>query len=177
MKNITLIITGSIAAIKAEKLYKLLKTKYHITVIATEAAMHFLNTNNIKNIKYKIFEKDKYFKGDDSDHISIAKNTDLTLIYPATYDFINKFANGIADNYALLYLTATRKPIYIFEAMNTRMLNNPIYIHNKKNLKKILPWTFFFDAKEGLLANGDYGFGRLWEPDDVFERINNFFNC
>lgn len=122
-----------------------------------------------------LFYKDKFGKGDDSPHIDLAKWSDLVIVYPATHNFISKIACGLANDLPSILLTAFRKPVVFFEAMNEAMLENPFYVENKSKVNSVAN-MFIHDAKYGELANGDIGWGRVWEVDDVYNIIKNYEN-
>jgi phosphopantothenoylcysteine decarboxylase/phosphopantothenate--cysteine ligase len=175
MKNIVLIVTGSIAAQKSEKLFYKLKENYNVEVIFTESSKKFATDEFLKEEKEVLFYKDKFVKGDDSPHIKLSDWCDAVIVYPATHNFIGKVANGLSNDLASILLTAVRKPVLFFEAMNETMLENVFYLENKNKIKDVSN-MFVFDAKYGKLANGSTGWGRLWEVDEVAEQLKSFLN-
>ena len=61
-------------------------------------------------------------------------------------------------------------PVLIFPAMNTKMLDHPISKRNLENLK-ICSNVHLFPTKEGTLACGEVGAGKLLDIDEVEELI------
>jgi phosphopantothenoylcysteine decarboxylase/phosphopantothenate--cysteine ligase len=75
------------------------------------------------------------------EHVEIFKRykIDAVLIAPATFNTINKIANGIADTTVTLFASiaiSKRIPIVIAPAMHEPMFNNPILIKNIEKLKE-----------------------------------------
>jgi len=175
MKNINLIITGGIAASKAKQLYNLLIKKYNVNIILTKNAHKFVD---FKNCDYtdQIFNQEFY---DDNhtfgDHLKLACVADLNIVYPATYNYIGKIANGIADDMPSLLFAAAKMPFFLFPSMNFNMYENSIFKKNKEILKKLynVKWI---NAKVGKMASRHIGIGRALEPGEVYDIINNHFN-
>lgn len=174
MKKITLILTGSVATIKYNKLIDTLSTKYLVNVIYTDNAKMFLNQYglNTKTNVNKIFG-DSFTTNDikNIDHIQLNKETDLILIAPATFNYINKLANGFADSFSLSFLAACDpKNILIAPAMNTHMYENKILQQNIEKLKSLD--IEFIDPIKGLLACNDVGIGKLESIDNILKQVD-----
>lgn len=172
MKNILLIVTGSIAAYKAADLANMMKKAgMNVNVIMTKNACNFINPITFETLTGNkcitdTFDRDFEFK---VEHISLAKQSDLVLIAPASANIIGKLANGIADDMATTTVLAAKCPKLIAPAMNTAMFENPIV---QDNLKKLEGYGFFvIDPSEGLLACGDSGKGKLPEVSDLFAHV------
>ena len=92
------------------------------------------------------------------------------VIAPATANIIGKLAHGIADDWLSTTLLATRAPILVCPAMNTRMFENPIMQDNLNRLKQfgfhVSPTGF------GDLACGEHGPGRLLEVEQILELVH-----
>jgi len=99
-------------------------------------------------------------------HISLADRADLLVVAPATANLIGKVANGIADDLLSTTIMATRAPVIFAPAMNTNMLENPVYCSNQARLE-----TFgyrFIEPSTGDLACGWQGKGKLPDPAQLF---------
>ncbi|AGR41133.1 bifunctional phosphopantothenoylcysteine decarboxylase/phosphopantothenate--cysteine ligase CoaBC [Spiroplasma taiwanense] len=174
-KTINLIITGGIAASKAKELYQLLITNYNINIILSENAKRFVNFSDFNYID-NIFEKEYYFDNHHyAEHVKIAFNSDLNVVYPATYNYIGKITNGIADDICSLIFAITNIKTILFPSMNSNMYLNPILEKNKKILLNTsnVDWI---EPAIGRLASGHNGIGRAIEPVDVCKIINDYFN-
>ena len=177
MPSILLIVTGSIAAPKALDLCKiLLKEGYNIEVILTHGAKEFVSEEMfealaITNIFSNIFDAKMEEK---IGHIELSRKSDLVLTYPASANFIAKIANGLADDLASTAILASNKKIFIAPAMNVEMWHNKIV---KDNIVKIENRNIdVINPESGLLACGEIGEGRLKEPQDMYQIIENYFN-
>lgn len=161
-KNIVLAVTGSIAAYKTANLASMLK-KLHagVTVLMTENAVNFINPITFETLtgnKCLIDTFDRNFQYN-VEHVSLAKETDLVVVAPASANVIGKIANGIADDMLTTTIMACRCKKIIAPAMNTNMYLNPIVQENIEKLKRfdmevITPAT-------GHLACGDDGIGKM----------------
>ncbi len=172
-KNIVLGVTGGIAVYKSVDLVSRLKKRgATVDVIMTKASQNFVNplafqTMSVNTVHMEMFNKiDKF----NVEHISLAQKGDIILIAPATANTIGKIANGIADNLLTTVVMASNTKVVFAPAMNTQMYNNPIVQDNIKKLK-LLGYEFI-EPVTGLLACGDYGAGKMAEPEDIIEYID-----
>ena len=164
--NILLGITGSIAAYKAADLARrLMDAGAKVRVVMTEAACRFIPPYTLEAITGNDVHVD-LFK-DPYSHISLAAESDLFIIAPATANTINKLACGLADNLlSNLWLTYDG-PSVIAPAMNTRMYNNRIVRSNIKDFKKT--GVEIVGPAKGSLACGEEGEGRMSEVSEIVE--------
>lgn len=171
-KHIVLGVTGSIAAYKIASLASMLKKRgADVTVIMTQNATNFIHPITFETLtgnKCLIDTFDRNFQYSVK-HVSLAKQTDVFLIAPASADVIAKAAHGIADDMLTTTLLACDCPKIVAPAMNTRMYKNPIVQDNIKILQNygvevIIPAT-------GYLACGDTGEGKMPEPELLLEYI------
>nr|WP_300005789.1 bifunctional phosphopantothenoylcysteine decarboxylase/phosphopantothenate--cysteine ligase CoaBC [Tissierella sp.] len=173
-KNIVLGVTGGIAVYKAADLVSKLKKKgANVEVIMTDASQEFVNPLTFQTMSSNPVHTDMFNKINKSDveHISLAQKGDLILIAPATANTIGKIANGIADNLLTTVIMASNKKVVFAPAMNTWMYNNPIV---KSNMEKLEALGYeFIKPGTGLLACGDYGAGKMAEPEDIVEYIDS----
>ncbi len=171
-KHVVLGVTGSIAAYKIAILASMLKKqKADVTVIMTQNATNFINPITFESLtgnKCLVDTFDRNFQHS-VEHVSLAKQTDVFLIAPASANVIAKAAHGIADDMLTTTLLACQCPKVMAPAMNTRMYLNPIVQDNMKilehyGMKVITPAT-------GYLACGDTGEGKMPEPELLMESI------
>jgi phosphopantothenoylcysteine decarboxylase/phosphopantothenate--cysteine ligase len=90
---------------------------------------------------------------------------DLLLVAPATDNTIGKFAQGLADDFLSALHLATRAPVLMAPAMNTRMWEHPAVQTNVATLRA--RGVRFVEPGDGYLACGWVGKGRLAEPEAV----------
>ncbi len=174
MKKIILGVTGSIASYKAVEIVRLLKKKnYDVNVVLTPDA-----TNFISPLIFEIVSENKViidqFKDPDNfkvEHVKMAREASLFVIAPASLNTMGKLANGIADNFLTLLFFAYKGTTLIAPAMNTAMYLHPVNQKNMEYLKSI--GIRFIEPSEGALACGEEGIGRLADPEDIVDRIED----
>jgi len=173
--KILLIITGSIAAKKCINIIgMLIKNKIKIDCLITESAKKIVNTNLIK----KSVNGKMYFNSSEKNnkmlHINLTRNSNLTLVCPATANIIAKFANGFANDLASTSLIASNQRILMAPAMNVQMWNNPINKINVEKLKKI--GIEFIGPEYGKLSCGEIGMGRLSSEKKIVSIVTDIIN-
>ncbi len=102
-------------------------------------------------------------------HIQLSRDADLVVVAPATADLLAKMANGIAGDLATTLLLATDKPVLAAPAMNVRMWLHPATQRNVATLEG--DGITVLTPDEGPMACGEFGPGRLPEPEAIFVAI------
>ena len=171
-KHIILGVTGSIAAYKIASLASMLvKQKADVTVIMTKNATSFINPITFETLtgnKCLVDTFDRNFEFQ-VEHVSLAKQTDVFLVAPASANVIAKAAHGIADDMLTTTLLACTCPKIFAPAMNTAMYRNPIVQDNIKILERY--GMEVINPASGYLACGDTGEGKMPEPETLCEYI------
>ena len=171
-KHIVLGVTGSIAAYKIASLASMLvKQKADVTVIMTQNATNFINPITFESLtgnKCLVDTFDRNFEFQ-VEHVSLAKQTDVFLVAPASANVIAKAAHGIADDMLTTTLLACTCPKIFAPAMNTRMYRNPIVQDNMRTLMRY--GMEVITPASGYLACGDTGEGKMPEPEVLYEYI------
>lgn len=171
-KHIVLGVTGSIAAYKIASLASMLvKQKADVTVIMTPNATNFINPITFESLtgnKCLVDTFDRNFEFQ-VEHVSLAKQTDVFLVAPASANVIAKAAHGIADDMLTTTLLACTCPKIFAPAMNTRMYQNPVVQDNMKILSRY--GMEVITPASGYLACGDTGEGKMPEPEMLYEYI------
>ena len=165
-------LTGSIACFKAAALIsKLVQNNFEVQTVATTSALQFIGEATLEGLTGRKVLTNTFASGDLMGHINWAKWADLTIIYPATANTVNKLANGIGDDLiSTLFLAhAFKKPYLIAPAMNTKMLEHPATQESLKRLKSF--GAEILEPGSGALACGETGSGRLIEPDQALNEI------
>lgn len=171
-KHIVLGVTGSIAAYKIASLASMLvKKQADVTVIMTKNATNFINPITFESLTgnrclVDTFDRNFEFQ---VEHVSLAKQTDVFLVTPASANVIAKAAHGIADDMLTTTLLACRCPKIFAPAMNTRMYENPIVQDNISTLKDY--GMEVVTPASGYLACGDTGEGKMPEPEVLYEAV------
>lgn len=171
-KHIVLGVTGSIAAYKIASLASMLvKKQADVTVIMTKNATNFINPITFESLtgnKCLVDTFDRNFEFQ-VEHVSLAKQTDVFLVAPASANVIAKAAHGIADDMLTTTLLACQCPKIFAPAMNTRMYQNPIVQDNISTLKSY--GMEVVTPASGYLACGDTGEGKMPEPEVLYESV------
>ena len=171
-KHIVLGVTGSIAAYKIASLASMLvKKQADVTVIMTKNATNFINPITFESLTgnrclVDTFDRNFEFQ---VEHVSLAKQTDVFLVAPASANVIAKAAHGIADDMLTTTLLSCRCPKIFAPAMNTRMYENPIVQDNISTLKDY--GMEVVTPASGYLACGDTGEGKMPEPEVLYEAV------
>lgn len=177
-KKILIGVSAGIAIYKIlDLISKLRKCGASVKVIMTKNATQLISPLTFETISQNKVTLDLFdqTRGFQIEHIADAKWGDVLLIAPATADIIGKMAHGIADDALTTLCLAFEKDIFISPTMNPAMWNNKILQDNLKILKgkriKII------EPAVGMTACGDEGVGRLPEPVDLLNILNEYFLC
>ena len=175
-KKILLIICGGIAAYKSLEIIRLLKKNgSSVKTILTNNAKNFITPLSVASLSQEKVYTDLFNSDNESemDHISLSRWADLILIAPATANTISKISFGLSDDLASTVVFASDKKIFIAPAMNVRMWEHQ---SNKNNLKKLNDFGYEIIGPEiGEMACGEYGMGKMSEPEKIINYINNYF--
>ena len=175
-KKILIGITGSIAAYKIPLLVRLLKKEgAEVQVVMTDAAKDFVTPLTLSTLSglpvlSKGFDPET---GKWNSHVELGLWADLFVIAPASANSMAKMAAGIADNYLLTVCLSAKCPIMFAPAMDLDMYKHPA---TQENIRTLISRGYRFIApSSGELASGLCGEGRMEEPQEIFNRIKEFF--
>lgn len=175
-KNVLIGITGGIAAYKICDLIRLFKkANANVKVIATQNALNFvtkltLQTLSQNSVAVEQFEVEEF----KPEHISLADESDIFVIAPASANTISKLATGICDNLLTSVACAFKNPIIIAPAMNCNMWENKIIQENISKLEE--RGYYIYPPEEGFLACGYNGSGRLCSTEKIFDKTAEILN-
>ena len=175
-KKIVLGVTGGIAAYKCVDLASRLRKKgAEVHVILTRGAQNFVTETAMREISGNPVITSMWgeIHNYDVEHIALATLADVVLIAPATANVLAKAAAGIADDMLTTTVLATRAPIFFAPAMNSNMYENPVTQQNITTLQQ-RGWQLIPPAS-GHLACGTSGIGRMPEPAELVEVLENYF--
>jgi phosphopantothenoylcysteine decarboxylase / phosphopantothenate---cysteine ligase len=178
-------VTGGIAAYKAVELVRLaIKAGHSVRVVQTPASLRFVGKATFEGITgapvlVDEFEPDQArgaFPGDPApdhapiSHLELVRNADVYAIAPASANTIAKLAYGMADNLLTSAALASTAPLVVAPAMNDKMYENAATRHNLDTLTargaRIVP-----PGTGALASKGESGVGRLAEPPEILEAI------
>ena len=176
-KQVLLIVGGGIAAYKSLALIRLLrKSGIEVRAILTKAGKEFVTPLSVSALCGEKVYCDLFDLDDEANmgHIELSRSADLLVVAPATADLIAKMANGLANDLASTCLLATDKPVLLAPAMNVRMWENASNTRNVETLIK--DGTSLVGPTEGAMACGEFGVGRMAEPEEIFAAIKTHFS-
>jgi len=171
-KRILLIIGGGIAAYKSLFLIRVLAKRGIATrVILTRGGSEFVTPLSAGALSGDKVYSDLWDLTDEAEmgHIELSRSADLVVVAPATADILAKAAHGIANDLATTTLLATDKRVLYVPAMNVRMYEAEATQRNITRLKKDA--ALFLGPDEGAMACGEFGAGRMSEPEDIADAI------
>jgi phosphopantothenoylcysteine decarboxylase/phosphopantothenate--cysteine ligase len=171
-RRVLLIVGGGIAAYKALELVRLLKKAgIAVRAVLTRAGAEFVTPLSLGALTEDKVYQDLFSLTDEQEmgHIQLSRDADLLVVAPATANLMAQAANGFADGLASTVLLATDKPVLMAPAMNVRMWTHPATVRNVERLKA--DGVSVVGPDEGEMACGEWGPGRMAEPEAIFEAI------
>lgn len=171
-RRILLIISGGIAAYKSLELVRLLRKRgIEVRAVLTGFAQQFVTPLSLGVLTENPVFTDLFDLKDEQEigHIQLSRQADLVVVAPATANIIAKMANGIADDLATTLLLATDKPVLAVPAMNVRMWHHRA---TQRNLERLhADGVHIMTPDDGAMACGEFGTGRLPEPEAIVAEI------
>jgi phosphopantothenoylcysteine decarboxylase/phosphopantothenate--cysteine ligase len=169
-RRVLLIVGGGVAAYKALELVRLLrKADVAVRPILTEAGAKFVTPLSLAALCEDKVYSDLFSLTDEAEmgHIELSRSADLLVVAPATADLMAKAAAGFASDLASTTLLAADKPVLMAPAMNVRMWLHPATQRNLSQLNE--DGVAIIGPDEGAMACGEFGPGRMAEPEAIFE--------
>ena len=171
-RRILLVVGGGVAAYKALELVRLLKKAgAGVAPVLTRAGAEFVTPLSLSSLCGEPVHQELFSLTDEAEmgHIELSRSADLVVVAPATADLMAKAAAGLADDLASTALLATDKPVLMAPAMNVRMWLHPATQANLKTLQG--RGVTVVGPDDGEMACGEFGPGRLAEPEAIFAAI------
>jgi phosphopantothenoylcysteine decarboxylase/phosphopantothenate--cysteine ligase len=171
-KRILLIVGGGIAAYKACELIRLIrKGGGGVRCVLTAGGERFVTPMTLAALSEAPVHTSLWDLKDEAEmgHIQLSREADLVVVCPATADLLAKMAAGIADDLATTLLLATDKKVLAAPAMNVRMWLHAATRRNVASLRA--DGVTVLEPDEGEMACGEYGPGRLPEPEAILAAI------
>tara|TARA_Y100001968_G_scaffold333106_1_gene394161 strand:+ start:3287 stop:4489 length:1203 start_codon:yes stop_codon:yes gene_type:complete len=177
-KKVLLGISGGIAAYKTPNLVRcLIKNGAEVKVVMTDSAKDFVTPLSLSTVsKNPVYSS---FKSDDDDalwnnHVELGIWADFMLICPATANTLFKMANGNCDNILLATYLSCKTQVFFAPAMDLDMYKHQ---STKESINKLISFgNILIPPASGELASGLSGEGRLPEPEEIVEFIDNFYS-
>ncbi|MFO1129068.1 MAG: bifunctional phosphopantothenoylcysteine decarboxylase/phosphopantothenate--cysteine ligase CoaBC [Rhodospirillales bacterium] len=176
-KSILLVVAGGIGAYKCLELIRRVRERgASVRCVLTRAGAEFVTPLSLAALSEAKVYRDLFSLTDESEmgHIRLSRTADVVLVAPATADLLARMAAGLADDLAATVLLATDKPVIAAPAMNVRMWRHPATQANLATLTG--RGVRFVGPNEGDMACGEYGPGRMAEPEELLAALEAFFS-
>lgn len=175
-KKILLAVCGSIAAYKTAFFVRLLvKSGAEVRVVMTHSATDFIAPLTLSTLSKNPVHLDFYDKntGQWENHVELGLWADLVVIAPASANTLAKLAHGICDNLLTATYLSARCPVMIAPAMDLDMYRHAATCANIETLRTY--GNKIIEARDGELASGLSGIGRMAEPEELLEIVARHF--
>ncbi len=172
-KRIILGVSGGIAAYKAVTLAsRLTQANAIVDVIMTPSAAKFVTPLTFQAITQRPVADDIFESWQDTGrlrigHVALAHAADLFIVAPATAQTLTRLALGMSDDLLSITALSYRGPMLLAPAMETHMWTHPATQEHVEVLRR--RGVDFVGPAQGRLASGEYGAGRMSEPEEIFE--------
>lgn len=177
-RKILLGVSGGISAYKScDLLRRLQDNGFIIDVVPTQASLNFVGKSTWEALSGRKVHTDLWSDVEKVPHISMAKESDLIVIAPATADLLAKLATGRADDLLTNIVLASTSPKVLVPAMHTEMWLNPATVENVKTLQD--RGFIVIEPDEGRMTGSDVGIGRYPESSKIIKTVNEVLlaNC
>ncbi|HET7210370.1 MAG TPA: bifunctional phosphopantothenoylcysteine decarboxylase/phosphopantothenate--cysteine ligase CoaBC, partial [Methyloceanibacter sp.] len=177
-KRILLIVGGGIAAYKSLDLVRRLRERgTSVRAILTRGGAEFVTPLSLSVLTEEKTFTDLFDLKDEAEigHIRLSREADLIVVAPATADLLAKMAHGLADDLASTVLLATDKQVLAAPAMNVRMWHHAATQRNLATLRA--DGIALVGPEEGEMACGEYGLGRMAEPQAILAAIEKMLGA
>ncbi len=171
-KKILLAVCGSIAAYKTAFFVRLLvKEGAEVKVVMTESAKDFITPLTLATLSKNPVHSEYFDKtsGEWNNHVELGMWADLMLVAPLSANTLGKMANGICDNLLLATYLSAKCPVMVAPAMDLDMYQHPTTLENLRKLQSF--GNEVIEARDGELASGLSGQGRMAEPEELIELV------
>lgn len=166
--RVVLGVSGGIAAYKScELLRRLTESGHDVTVVPTEAALHFVGEATWAALSGRPVATRVWDGVHEVPHVRIGQHADLVVVAPATADLLARAAHGLADDLLTNTLLTARCPVVFAPAMHTEMWEHPATQENVATLRR--RGSVVIEPAVGRLTGVDTGKGRLPDPAEIFE--------
>ena len=176
-KKILFVICGGVSAYKSLETIRLFKkNNAEIKTILTKSAKEFVTPLSITSLSQGKVYDDLFSVENETemDHITLSRWADVIIVAPITANTIYKLSQGSSEDLASTVILASNKQVFLAPAMNVRMWEHQ---STKDNLKTLKNYGYkLIGPVIGDMACGEYGEGKMSDPLDIFNEINNFLS-
>ena len=171
-RRVLLVVGGGIAAYKSCELVRLIRRGgADVTCVVTAGGQEFVTPMALAALSENPVHTTLWDLKNEAEmgHIQLSREADLVVVCPATANMLAKMAAGIADDLATTLILATDKPVMAVPAMNVRMWQHDATQRNAQWLRQA--GVHVVEPDIGPMACGEFGPGRLPEPDAIWLEI------
>jgi phosphopantothenoylcysteine decarboxylase/phosphopantothenate--cysteine ligase len=164
-------VSGGIAAYKsAEVVRRLQDAGFEVVVAMTAHARRFITPLTLCSLsRHPVITSLWKAEGGDIEHVALARECAMFVVAPATANVIGKLAHGIADDFLSTFYLATQAPVLLAPGMNDKMYAHAAVRRNLDLLREA--GVEIVEPGSGYLACGDWGPGRMAEPEQIVEVV------
>jgi phosphopantothenoylcysteine decarboxylase/phosphopantothenate--cysteine ligase len=169
-REVILGVGGGIAAYKSCDLLRRLRDfGFGVTVVPTPSSLNFVGSATWEALSGRKVTTEVFESVEEVRHVSLAKNSDVIVIAPATADLMARIAAGRADDLLTNVILASNSPILIVPAMHPEMWNDAATKANVSTLRS--RGYHVMDPDTGALTSGDVGQGRFPETARILDEF------
>lgn len=178
-KRVLLGITGGIAAYKTAGLVRLfIKAGAEVRVVMTPSAKEFITPLTLstlsRNEVFSSFTDEEDENATWNNHVELGLWADFMLIAPATASTLSKMATGNSDNLLLATYLSAKCPVFFAPAMDLDMYKHASTKNSFQTLESY--GNVMIPAGNGELASGLKGEGRMAEPEEIVDFLEDHFS-
>ncbi len=175
-KKIVLGVCGSIAAYKSAILIRnLIKAGAEVKVILTASASQFITPLTLSTLsRNPVYTNFTEGSSEWNNHVELGLWADAMVIAPTSANTIAKMANGNCDNMLLAVYLSAKCPVFFAPAMDLDMWKHKSV---KRNIELLHSYgNILIPVEHGELASGLVGDGRMAEPENIMEHLEDYFS-
>ena len=167
-------VTGCIAAYKSAFLLRRLQQEgFEVVPVLTRHAREFITPLTLEKLAGHRAVSDLFGEEESAQiqHISLARQSDVLIVAPATANVLGKFAHGIADDFLTTLYISTATPVLVAPGMNVEMWRHRATQSNLRILR--VHGVRIVEPEPGYLACGEVGEGRMAEPERILDALRD----
>ncbi len=171
-------VAGGIAAYKSPILVRRLRDAgADVQVVTTRAAARFVTATTLQAVSGRPVRHDLWDEQAEAamGHIELARWAELIVVAPATADLLARLAAGRADDLLCTLRLASRAPVLLAPAMNVVMWEHAATRRNLRRLED--DGCLIAGPDSGPMACGEFGEGRMVEPDVLLDQVTAHFRA
>ena len=164
-------VCGSIAAYKAAEVVRgLIRGGSDVRVVMTEAATKFVAPATFAALTGYPVHTDLFAEPERVIHVELGRWAEAYLVCGATASTLDRLASGSGEDLVSAAYLMCRGQSVIAPAMHTEMWEHPSVQRNVERVRA--DGALVVMPEEGDLASGDFGVGRLADPETIVDEVS-----